>query len=81
MTMLPFIGEHRVFHQDVNLMLTLLLYHLGNFSIYKIRLKDGKIIEITHPNRTRPRHGRHLAAWEETVYLSWEASNPVLLTK
>ena len=55
--------------------------YLGNFSIYKIRLKDGKIIEITHPNRTRPRHGRHLAAWEETVYLSWEASNPVLLTK
>ena len=55
--------------------------YLGNFSIYKIRLADEKIIEITHPNRSRPRHGRHLVEWEEKVYLSWEASSPVLLTK
>ena len=55
--------------------------YLGNFSIYKIRLENGKIIEITHPNQSRPRHGRHLAQWEEKVYLKWYPSSPVLLTK
>ena len=55
--------------------------YLGNFSIYKIRLQDGRIIEITHPNQSRPKHGRHLVEWEETVYLNWAAHSPVLLTK
>lgn len=55
--------------------------YLGNFSIYKIRLDDGRIVEITHPNQSRPRHGQHLAQWEEKVYLSWAAHSPVLLTK
>ena len=55
--------------------------YLGNFSIYKIRLDDGRIVEITHPNQTRPKHGRHLVEWEEKVYLSWAPHSPVLLTK
>ncbi len=55
--------------------------YLGNFSIYKIRLQNGRIIEITHPNQSRPRDGRHLVQWEEDVYLSWQPSSPVLLTK
>ncbi len=55
--------------------------YLGNFSIYKIRLQDGRIIEITHPNQSRPKHGRHLVEWEEKVYLNWAAHSPVLLTK
>ena len=55
--------------------------YLGNCSIYKIRLSNGKVVEITHPNQSRPRHGRHLAMWEEKVYLRWMASSPVLLTK
>ncbi len=55
--------------------------YLGNCSIYKIRLNDEKIVEISHPNQVRPKHGRHLAMWEETVYLRWMASSPVLLTK
>ena len=55
--------------------------YLGNFSIYKIRLDNGRIIEITHPNQTRPKHGRHLVEWEEKVYLSWAPHSPVLLTK
>lgn len=55
--------------------------YLGNFSIYKIRLPNDRIIEITHPNQSRPKHGSHLAKWEEKVYLSWEAHSPVLLTK
>ncbi len=55
--------------------------YLGNFSIYKIRLDNGRIIEITHPNQARPKHGTHLVAWEDKVYLSWAPHSPVLLTK
>ncbi len=55
--------------------------YLGNFSIYRIRLKDGRIVEITHPNQSRPKHGRHLVEWEEKVYLNWAPHSPVLLTK
>ncbi len=55
--------------------------YLGNFSIYKIRLANDKIIEITHPNQSRPKHGSHLAQWEEKVYLRWADHSPVLLTK
>ena len=55
--------------------------YLGNFSTYKIRLDNGRIIEIVHPNQTRPRDGRHLVEWEEDVYLSWQPSSPVLLMK
>ncbi len=55
--------------------------YLGNFSIYKIRLENDRIVEITHPNQSRPKHGIHLAKWEDKVYLSWAAHSPVLLTK
>ncbi len=55
--------------------------YLGNFSIYKILLENGKIVEITHPNQSRPRDARHLAEWDDEVLLSWAASSPILLTK
>lgn len=57
------------------------LGYLGSFSTYKIRLDNGRIIEIVHPNQSRPRDGRHLVEWEDDVYLSWQPSSPVLLTK
>ncbi len=55
--------------------------YLGNFSIYKILLENDKIIEITHPNQSRPRDARHLAEWDDEVLLSWAPSSPILLTK
>ena len=55
--------------------------YLGNFSTYKIELSNGRIIEVTHPNQSRPRDARHLAEWEDEVLLSWEPSSPILLMK
>ncbi|MDE0309069.1 MAG: polyamine ABC transporter ATP-binding protein [Acidiferrobacterales bacterium] len=55
--------------------------YLGNFSIYKILLENDRVIEITHPNQSRPRDARHLAEWEDEVMLSWAPSSPILLTK
>ncbi len=55
--------------------------YLGRLSNYKIKLDNGKMIDVTHPNQTRPKSGEHLADWDEKVYLSWEPSSAVVLTQ
>ncbi len=54
--------------------------YLGNLSKYRIRLANGRIVEVTLSNRTRPKSGRHLADWEQRVFLSWEPSSTALIT-
>jgi len=53
--------------------------YLGETSIYKIRLSSGEIIEVTAPNLIRPKNREHQITWEDEVYLSWDASSPMLL--
>lgn len=53
--------------------------YLGNSSIYKIRLDNGLIVDVTSPNQTRPRSRTHQITWEDTVYLSWDPSSAMLL--
>ncbi len=55
--------------------------YLGGISVYKIRLEHGRIIDVTAPNQIRPKSRTHQITWEETVYLRWEASSAVLLSK
>ncbi len=55
--------------------------YLGNTSTYRIELPDGKIVDVTSPNQVRPKSGRHAVDWEDEVYLSWEPSSAVVLTK
>jgi len=55
--------------------------YYGNSSTYRIRLQDDRIIQVTHPNQRRPRDARHVADWEDMVYLGWEPASGVLLTK
>lgn len=55
--------------------------YLGNISIYRIKLADSKIIEVTVANQVRPKDGRHAVDWEDEVYLEWDAASPVVLTK
>ncbi len=55
--------------------------YLGNTSIYKIRLENGQIIDVTSPNQIRPKNRTHQITWEDTVYLSWEPSSAMLLNK
>jgi putrescine transport system ATP-binding protein len=55
--------------------------YLGDVSIYKVRLGDGAVIDVTQPNQIRPRNRTHRITWEEEVYLSWDASSAVVLTR
>ncbi len=55
--------------------------YLGKLSTYRVRVDDDTIIEITSPNLSRPKDGSLLLDWEDEIYLSWDASSVVVLTK
>ena len=55
--------------------------YLGNISTYRVELSNGKIVDVTSPNQVRPKSGRHAVDWEDEVFLSWEPSSAVVLTK
>ncbi len=55
--------------------------YLGNTSIYKIRLDNGRIIDVTSPNQIRPKNRTHSITWEDKVYIHWDASSAMLLNK
>ena len=52
---------------------------MGDMSIYIVELASGKPLRVTLPNTARRAEDRIAA--EETVYLSWHASSPVVLTQ
>jgi putrescine transport system ATP-binding protein len=54
--------------------------YLGNISTYRIKIPGDRIVAVTVPNQIRPKDGRHAVDWEDEVYLSWDASSPVVLT-
>jgi len=53
--------------------------YLGETSIYKVRLKNGQIVDVTAPNQSRPMSRTHSITWEDAVYLSWEPESAMLL--
>ena len=55
--------------------------YLGGISTYRVKVQEDKIIEITSPNQVRPKEARIPIDWDEEVYLSWDASSAVVLTK
>ena len=55
--------------------------YLGKLSTYRVRVGDDTVIEITSPNLSRPKDGSLLLDWEDEIYLSWDASSVVVLTK
>ncbi len=52
---------------------------LGDMSIYLVQLDSGKMMRVTLPNITRGTE-RPIAR-EESVWLSWHGSSPVVLTE
>jgi putrescine transport system ATP-binding protein len=54
--------------------------YLGETSIYKVRLVDGRLFDVTAPNQTRPMNREHAITWEDEVHLSWAPSSAMLLT-
>ena len=54
--------------------------YLGEMSIYKVRLDNGQIIDVTAQNNARPMSRTHRITWEDKVTLDWEPSSAMLLT-
>jgi putrescine transport system ATP-binding protein len=52
--------------------------YLGDLSIYLVKLPTGKVIRVTQPNTSR--HAEAIT-WEQQVYLSWDPSSPVVVTR
>ncbi len=52
--------------------------YLGDLSIYLVRLPTGKIVRVTQPNTSR--HAEAIT-WDQQVYLSWDATSPVVVTR
>ena len=53
--------------------------YMGDLSIYLVQIDSGKMMRVTLPNTTRG-GGRPIAR-EESVWLSWHGSSPVVLTE
>ncbi len=51
--------------------------YFGNLSLYRIRLKSGKIVLVSAQNRRRSME-RHLE-WEDEVFISWRPRSAVIL--
>ncbi|MCP4187665.1 MAG: ABC transporter ATP-binding protein [Gammaproteobacteria bacterium] len=55
--------------------------YLGKLSTYRVKTADETLIDVTSPNLARPKDGNLAMDWDDEVYLSWEASSAVVLTK
>jgi putrescine transport system ATP-binding protein len=53
--------------------------YMGDMSIYLVQIESGRVLRVTLPNISRGRE-RPLAR-EESVWLSWQGSSPVVLTE
>ena len=53
--------------------------YMGDVSIYLVQIDSGKTLRVTLPNIMRDAENR--IARDETVYLSWHGSSPVVLTE
>ena len=53
--------------------------YMGDASVYLVMLDSGRTVRVTLPNDTRDTESR--IARDETVYLSWTTSSPVVLTE
>ena len=50
--------------------------YLGDMSVFVVRLDSGREVRVTQANRTRKPEEQF--AWDEAVYLGWDASSPVV---
>ena len=55
--------------------------YLGGISTYRVDVGGESLVEVTSPNHSRPKDGNPPIDWDEEVYLSWDSSSAVVLTK
>ena len=54
--------------------------YMGDMSIYLVKIDSGKMVRVTQPNSERLSDDERIG-WDETVWLSWHASSPVVVTQ
>jgi putrescine transport system ATP-binding protein len=52
--------------------------YMGDMSVYLVKLDSGKIMRVTQPNVRR--HEADAVTWDQSVYLHWHPSSPVVVT-
>ncbi|MCD5327082.1 ATP-binding cassette domain-containing protein [Chromobacterium piscinae] len=55
--------------------------YLGSYSVYHVKLAGGKIVKAVVPSSRWCDANETAPTWDETVYLSWRADSPVVLTQ
>jgi putrescine transport system ATP-binding protein len=55
--------------------------YLGDVSVYLVRLPSGRMVRVTRPNMRRQSAAIDRITWDEEVWLSWDASSPVVVTQ
>jgi putrescine transport system ATP-binding protein len=55
--------------------------YLGDVSVYLVRLPTGRMVRVTRPNMRRQSAALDRITWDEQVWLSWDASSPVVVTQ
>lgn len=53
--------------------------YMGDLSVYLVRIDTGKMVRVTLPNIER--HADMRISWDETVYLTWHPTSPVVLSQ
>jgi len=53
--------------------------YMGDLSVYLLRLPSGRIVRLTQPNVYR--HADERITWDEQVFLHWDPTSPVVVTK
>jgi putrescine transport system ATP-binding protein len=54
--------------------------YMGDMSIYLVKIDTGKIVRVTLPNVERLSDDERIL-WDETVWLTWHGSSPVVVTQ
>jgi len=55
------------------------LGYFGNLSLYRIRLRSGKIVQVSAQNRRRS--AKRFLEWDDQVFISWHPYSAIVLTK
>ena len=54
--------------------------YMGDMSVYLVQIDSGKTVRVTMPNVERLSDDERIL-WDETVYLTWHESSPVVVTQ
>jgi putrescine transport system ATP-binding protein len=54
--------------------------YMGDVSIYLVKIESGKTVRVTQPNVERLSDDERIL-WDETVWLTWHPSSPVIVTQ